>query len=121
MKLDLGGVTARLFWLGAAHTQGDELIFVEEDSVFIPGDIVQNKLVPNMPDEDASLKSWLAVLDKLEPLKPRFIVPDHGALGDGSLIGQERAFLLDLQKRALELKRQGDVRRRSRADANGRV
>jgi len=40
VKLDLGGVTARLFWLGAAHTEGDELIFVEEDSVLLPGDIV---------------------------------------------------------------------------------
>lgn len=107
MKLDLGGVTARLFWLGAAHTQGDELILVEEDSTLFPGDVVQNKLVPNMPDEDASPKSWLAILDKLEPLKPRFVVPDHGQLGDGSLIGQERAFLLELQRRTLELKRQG--------------
>ena len=32
-------------------------------------------------------------------------VPDQGALGDGSLIGKERAFLADLQSRALELKR----------------
>jgi glyoxylase-like metal-dependent hydrolase (beta-lactamase superfamily II) len=107
VKLDLGGLTARLFWLGAAHTKGDELIFVEEDSVLLPGDIVENKLVPSMPNEDASAKGWLAILDKLEPLKPRFIVPDHGPLGDGSLIGQERAFLMDLQRRALELKRQG--------------
>src|SRR5581483_9858232 len=30
VKIDLGGVTARLFWLGPAHTKGDELIFVEE-------------------------------------------------------------------------------------------
>jgi glyoxylase-like metal-dependent hydrolase (beta-lactamase superfamily II) len=106
-KLDLGGVTARLFWWGAAHTKGDELIFVPEDSVLIPGDIVQNKLVPNMPNEDATVKGWLSLLDRLEPLKPRYVVPDHGALGDGSLIGQERAFLLDVQKRALELERQG--------------
>jgi glyoxylase-like metal-dependent hydrolase (beta-lactamase superfamily II) len=106
-KLDLGGVTVRLFWLGAAHTKGDELIFVEGDSVLVPGDIVQSKLVPNMPNEDASVKGWLAILDQLEPLKPRFVVPDHGALGDGSLIGKERAFLADLQKRALELKRAG--------------
>ena len=106
-KLDLGGVTARLFWWGAAHTKGDELIFVPEDSVLIPGDIVQSKLVPNMPNEDASVKGWLSLLDQLEPLKPRFIVPDHGELGDGSLIGKERAFLADVQKRALELKRQG--------------
>jgi glyoxylase-like metal-dependent hydrolase (beta-lactamase superfamily II) len=106
-KLDLGGVTARLFWWGAAHTKGDELIFVPEDSVLIPGDIVQNKLVPNMPNEDASVKGWISVLDQLEPLKPRYVVPDHGALGDGSLIGKERAFLIDVQRRALELKRQG--------------
>jgi glyoxylase-like metal-dependent hydrolase (beta-lactamase superfamily II) len=106
-KLDLGGVTARLFWLGAAHTKGDELIFVPEDSVLIPGDIVQNKLVPNMPNEDASVKGWLSILDQLEPLKPRYIVPDHGALGDGSLIGKERAFIVDVQTRTLELKRQG--------------
>ena len=107
MRLDLGGIHARLSWFGPAHTQGDEVIFVEEDSVLIPGDIVQNKLVPSLFNEDASAKGWLSVLDKLEPLQPRFVVPDHGPLGDGSLIGKERAFLLDLQRRAVELKRQG--------------
>jgi glyoxylase-like metal-dependent hydrolase (beta-lactamase superfamily II) len=107
IKLDLGGVTARLFWWGPAHTHGDEMIFVVEDSVLIPGDIVQDKIVPNMPNADASVKNWLVILDRLEPLKPRLIVPDHGALGDGSLIAKERAFLTDLQTRSLELKRQG--------------
>jgi glyoxylase-like metal-dependent hydrolase (beta-lactamase superfamily II) len=107
LKLDLGGVTARLFWLGPAHTQGDELIMVEPDSLLLSGDIVQDKIVPNMPSDDASVKNWLAILDQLEPLKPRFVVPDHGALGDGSLIAKERAFLLDLQTRSLALKGQG--------------
>jgi glyoxylase-like metal-dependent hydrolase (beta-lactamase superfamily II) len=106
-KLDLGEATVRLMWLGPAHTIGDEIIFVEEDSVLIPGDIVQNKLVPNMPNSDANVKNWLAILDQLAALKPRYIVPDHGALGDGSLIGQEKAFLATLQVRALELKRAG--------------
>lgn len=107
IKLDLGGVTARLMWLGPAHTQGDELIFIEPDRTLLPGDIVENKLVPNFPNADASPKGWLAVLDKIAPLQPRYIVPDHGALGDGSLIAQERAFLEELQTRALDLKRQG--------------
>lgn len=105
--VDLGGVTARLFWLGTAHTRGDEMIFVKEDSVLLPGDIVMDKIVPNMPNDDTSPKNWIAILDQLETLKPRFIVPDHGALGDGSLIAKERAFLADLQARSLELKRQG--------------
>jgi len=101
VQLDLGGVTARLMWLGAAHTRGDELTFVEQDSVLFPGDIVENKLVPSMPNVDSSAKGWIAILDKLEVMKPRLIVPDHGALGDGSLIAKERAFLSNLQTRAL--------------------
>jgi glyoxylase-like metal-dependent hydrolase (beta-lactamase superfamily II) len=108
MKLDLGGVTARLFWLGAAHTKGDMLIFVEEDSVLLPGDIVEKNLFPIMPNEDSSVKGWLAILDHLETLQPRVIVPDHGAaVTNASEIGHERAYLLDLQARASELKRQG--------------
>jgi glyoxylase-like metal-dependent hydrolase (beta-lactamase superfamily II) len=107
VKLDLGGVTARLFWLGMAHTRGDELVFIEEDSVLLPGDLVQSKLFPMMPDENASMKGWLAVLDQLGPLNARLVVPDHGALGDGTLIGKERAILKELQQRALDLKRQG--------------
>ncbi len=107
LKLDLGGVTARLMWFGPGHTKGDELIFIEPDSVLLPGDIVENKLIPTMPNADASPKGWLNTLDRIEPLHPRFIVPDHGQLGDGSLIAQERAFILDVQGRALELKRQG--------------
>src|SRR5579864_1887645 len=105
--LDLGGVTARLLWFGAAHTKGDELIFIEPDSTLIPGDVVQDKIVPRVNKGEGTVKGWLAVLDKIAPLKPRYIVPDHGALGDVSLIAKERAFILDLQSRALALKRQG--------------
>ena len=106
-KLDLGGVTARLLWLGPAHTIGDELIFVQEDKTLISGDIVQSKQIPFIPNSDSSVKNWLAILDQLAPLAPRFVVPDHGALGDGSLIGREKAFLSAFHKRALELNRQG--------------
>jgi glyoxylase-like metal-dependent hydrolase (beta-lactamase superfamily II) len=105
--LDLGGVTARLIWFGAGHTKGDELIFVEQDSTLIPGDIVQDKIVPRVNSGEGTVKGWLDILDKIAPLKPRYVVPDHGALGDGSLIAKERAFIVDLQSRALALKRQG--------------
>jgi glyoxylase-like metal-dependent hydrolase (beta-lactamase superfamily II) len=107
-KLDLGGVTARMFWLGPAHTKGDELIYVEEDGVLIPGDIVQKDVFPIMPNADASLTGWLSILDKVEALHPKFIVPDHGApIVDASQIGTERAYILAVQARALELKKQG--------------
>jgi glyoxylase-like metal-dependent hydrolase (beta-lactamase superfamily II) len=107
VKIDLGSVTVRLFWLGPAHTRGDELIFVEPDEALISGDVVQSKIVPNMPSTDASPRNWIAILDQIEGLRPRYVVPDHGELGDASLIRQQRAFLVDLQSRALALKSQG--------------
>jgi glyoxylase-like metal-dependent hydrolase (beta-lactamase superfamily II) len=107
MTVDLGGATARLLWLGAGHTKGDELIFVEPDRTLVSGDIVQNKVVPGVAGDGGSFTSWLTVLDKAEALKPRYIVPDHSRPGDGSLITQQRAFMLDMRSRALKLKQQG--------------
>jgi glyoxylase-like metal-dependent hydrolase (beta-lactamase superfamily II) len=107
LTLDLGGVSARLFWLGQAHTKGDEMIEVKPDSALISGDIVQNKMVPNLPDDNASMRGWVDILSQLRPMKFKYIVPDHGALGDGSLIEADFQFFSQLQKRALELKKQG--------------
>ena len=106
-RVDLGGVQVRLLWFGEAHTKGDELIFVEPDRTLIPGDVVQDKIVPRVNAGEGSPKSWLAVLDKIAPLQARYVVPDHGGLGDGSLVAQERGFIDDLRSRALALKAQG--------------
>ena len=105
--LDLGGVHARLFWFGAAHTLGDEIIYVPEDSLILPGDVVENRISPNIICDSCSPRRWIAVLDQIAKLKPRLVVPDHGELGDTSLIPEERAFLGDLQQRAMALKEQG--------------
>src|SRR3984885_8302455 len=107
LTLDLGGVSARLFWLGQAHTKGDEMIEVKPDDALISGDIVQNKMVPNLPDENASMKGWVDILGKLRQSTWQYVVPDHGALGDGSLPQQDYRFFSQLQARSLELKRQG--------------
>jgi len=105
--LDLGGISVQLSWMGPAHTLGDEIIYVEPDKTLLPGDIVQNKMLPNLSGPDASLNSWIDILSRLKTLQVRYVVPDHGALGDGSLVDQEYNFLVDLKTRALELKRQG--------------
>jgi glyoxylase-like metal-dependent hydrolase (beta-lactamase superfamily II) len=107
IKLDLGGVTARLLWFGPAHTKGEELVFIEPDSALVTGDVVQNEVIPAIPADGGTPKSWLAVLDQIEPLKPRYILPDHSEVGDGSLVAQEKALISDLQTRALALKSQG--------------
>src|SRR5580700_5727078 len=106
-KIDLGGVTVRLLWFGGAHTKGDEFILVEPDGTLVSGDVVQNKVVPNIYGDGGTPASWIAVLDKISALPVRHVLPDHSDPGDGSLVAKERAFIDDLRTRALALKKQG--------------
>ena len=115
--LDLGGVHARLYWFGAAHTLGDEITYVPEDRLILPGDVVENRISPNIICDTCSPRQWIALVDQIAKLKPERVVPDHGELGDGALVGQERAFLVDLDKRAMALKAEGV----SAADAGKRI
>ena len=108
VTVDLGGgVTARLLWLGGAHTKGDELTLVEPDHTLISGDVVQNKTIPNIFGHDGTPTEWLATLDKVATLNVTHVVPDHSAPGDGSLIAAERELILAIRTQAVALKRQG--------------
>jgi glyoxylase-like metal-dependent hydrolase (beta-lactamase superfamily II) len=92
-------------------------VLVEPDGALVSGDVVQNKVVPGAAADSGGFASWLTVLDKLEALKPRYVIPDHSHPGDGSLIAQERAFIIDMRSRTLALKKQG----LSAADAGKRL
>lgn len=105
--IDLGGLTVKLLWLGPAHTRGDCFIFVQEDGVLFTGDAVINRFFPIFPDADASGKNWLSILDQIDELHARTIVPGHGEVGDASLISIERTYLKAVQSRTAELKAQG--------------
>lgn len=60
-----------------------------------------------MPDAESSGANWLAILDQLEAMHPRIIMPGHGEVGDASLFGKERGYLKAVQSRVAELKTQG--------------
>ena len=53
------------------------------------------------------MRAWLAAFDTFEAMQPKTIVPAHGAVGDGSLIGVNRGVMQAVQARARELKAQG--------------
>jgi glyoxylase-like metal-dependent hydrolase (beta-lactamase superfamily II) len=117
LELDLGGgVRARLLWFGGAHTRGDELTFVLPDKTLISGDVVQNKVVPNIYGDGGTPSSWIAVLDQVEKLGAEHVLPTHSPAGDGSLVAKEKEFIVDLRTRALGLKQQGVA-----ADEAGRL
>jgi len=113
LTVDLGDVRARLMWFGPAHSNGDMLTFVEPDGVLVSGDVVQNKAGIGLSGSRSTIKNWLAVLDKVAPLQAALILPDHSQPGDGKMIAEQRAFLIDLQERMQALKSE----RKSAAEA----
>jgi glyoxylase-like metal-dependent hydrolase (beta-lactamase superfamily II) len=106
-RLDLGGVTVELLYYGSAHTRGDQLIFLPEQRILFPGDLVENRFLPIFPDEDAVGGRWLALLDRIEALDPAVIVPGHGAVGDLGLVDELRTYLADVRTRVEALSSEG--------------
>jgi glyoxylase-like metal-dependent hydrolase (beta-lactamase superfamily II) len=107
LTLDLGDVTARLLWFGPAHTNGDMVVLVEPDKVLISGDVAQNKFTILPIGTQSTIKSWLAVLDRVADLKPSLILPDHSPPGDSAMIAEQRAYMTDLLERAKAIKSEG--------------
>jgi hypothetical protein len=64
------------------HTKVDDLTRVEPDRTLVSGDVVQNKVVPNMFCDDGTLSNWLVGIDKVAALNAVDVVPDHSAPGD---------------------------------------
>ncbi len=104
--LDLGDVRVQLVVVGPTHTRGDTGFFVESDGVLFSGDVVMKDSFL-MATGVTSMNAWLKAFDVFEALRPRVIVPAHGASGDGTLIPANRSIMRDIQARAREMKAQG--------------
>jgi glyoxylase-like metal-dependent hydrolase (beta-lactamase superfamily II) len=104
--LDLGGVHAKMYALGANHTHGDTAIWIEPDRVLFSGDVAM-KGQPAFASPYSSAKHWLESLDRLEALKPALIVPSHGPTGDTAFIAGYRGYLTDILNRTAAEKRAG--------------
>ena len=104
--LDLGGVRVRFVVVGPTHTRGDTGFFVEGDDVLFAGDVVMNNSFLAASGV-SSMNAWLKAFDTFEAMRPRTIVPAHGAVGPGSIIATNRTIMQGVQARARALKAQG--------------
>lgn len=105
--LDLGGVHAKLTAMGANHTGGDTIIWVDTDRVLFSGDLAM-RAQPAFASPHSSLKHWMGSLDQLEALKPAIIVPSHGPTGEGvGFITGYRTYLTEVRDRTAAEKKAG--------------
>jgi glyoxylase-like metal-dependent hydrolase (beta-lactamase superfamily II) len=71
----------QLYWLGAAHTNGDLVVLLPREKVLFPGDVAINAPVPYMRALDCDALGWERVLVRLAGLSIDKMVPGHGPIG----------------------------------------
>lgn len=76
--LRLGGREIQLLHFKGGHTPGDSVVWLPKDGVLFAGDLVYvDRLLGVLPFSNAT--NWLASFAEMEQLKPRIIIPGHGA------------------------------------------
>lgn len=98
MQLDLGNRILTLTAHQTAHSHTDLSIYDQRSQTLWLSDLL---FVERIPALDGSLKGWLTLLDKLEGIKAKRVVPGHGPISGKwpeSNIDQKRYLSLLLQQ-----------------------
>lgn len=75
-KFRLGGLDFTILPLGSTHSDGDQMLMVEQDRVLFVGDLVFEGRIPFVAG--AQPKRWIENLEALDASKLKVIVPGHG-------------------------------------------
>lgn len=110
--IDLGGKVAQLRTWGPAHTRGDQTVYLPAERILFTGDLVEDRFYPIFPffppyDADLDANNWIVVIEGLQRLGARTIVPGHGDLGDPGLLAVTHAYLTLLRAETKRLAAEG--------------
>lgn len=113
LEIDLGGKVVRLQTCGAAHSRGDQVVFLPAERILFAGDLVENRFFPIFPffppyDTDVDGDRWIETLKVLEALDPAIVVPGHGELDGAALIATNREYLEHLRSETERLAADGN-------------
>ena len=112
VDVELGGARAELRTWGLAHTRADQTVFLPGERILFTGDLAENGLFPIFPyfppdDVDIDGSRWISVLEQLEALEPRIVVPGHGAVGDAGILVAVREYLQVLRAESKQRRDEG--------------
>jgi cyclase len=83
----------QVYFLGAAHTKGDLVIYLPNDKVLFSGDIALNGLMPFLQSPDVDPTGWERTLQTLARVPAEKLVPGHGDIGSKAGIADSLAYL----------------------------
>ncbi|MGV3723162.1 MAG: MBL fold metallo-hydrolase [Actinomycetota bacterium] len=88
--------------LGTAHTHGDGWAWLPKERILFSGDACVNG--PYNYTGDGNINEWIRTLDNAKKLNPKTVVPGHGAIGDGSLLEDQRQYFLAIRDHGRRLR-----------------
>jgi glyoxylase-like metal-dependent hydrolase (beta-lactamase superfamily II) len=75
--IELGDFRIEVLWLGLAHSPGDIVVWLPEQSLVITGDMAfSERLLPIF--EDTETAAWLESWERFEALEATYVIPGHG-------------------------------------------
>jgi cyclase len=83
----------QIFFLGAAHTKGDLIVYLAGDKILFAGDIAVNGVLPFMQSPDVDPIGWERALAAISKVSPEKMVPGHGDVGPVSGISDSLAYV----------------------------
>jgi len=87
MDLTLGGRTFEILFLGRAHTGGDLVVHLPEESVLFLSETFLHRVFPAM--RSAYPTEWAAMLRHAQAMNARWNVPGHGFVDDAAMLREE--------------------------------
>jgi len=97
LLLNIGGETLHLLHPGRGHTDGDLVVFIDNEQTAVMGDLLFNNYYPNIDLEaGGSVQEWPATLERVLEEDFNRAIPGHGATTNREGILAFKGFLEQL-------------------------
>lgn len=90
----LGDLRVVLLPSGDSHSPGDVVVWLPENRVLIPGDVVYTDRAPSV--WDGRVARWIEFLDTLMALEPAVVIPGHGRIEGPETLARLQGYLTAL-------------------------
>ena len=91
LTLDLGGIEARIVYLGPAHTAGDVVVHLPEAGVVFTGDLLFHNCAPI--GWEGTNAQWITALETIAALECETVIPGHGPIATNEGVFAMRDYL----------------------------